>query len=133
MMISFLSRPVRRIRVEELAHLRPSRHLRELVVLADGYAIAVYAAAQRGAPRRYVSYAKACYGHPASYWEAQAFAKFACEQEHASAGAAIADALDTALMSLANLGLIDADSRAPRVQPSVPAPLAAARPALALS
>lgn len=111
---SFLPSPVRRISILDLPQLPRTRHLRELVVLGDGYAIAVYAAADPGAPRRYVAYAKACRAHPASYWEAQAFAKFASEQAHGSAGAAIADALDAALMSLANLGFIDGRNRAPR-------------------
>lgn len=134
MLSTFLPRPIRRLRLEELPRLRRHRELRELVVLADGYAIALYAApADRSWPRRYVAYAKACRSHPDSYWEAPAFAKFASAQAHACAGAAIADALDAALMSLANLGFIDARSRAPRFgQASIPAPLGLARPVLAL-
>lgn len=70
------------------------------------YVVAAYAAPLY-AGGSFVAYAKVCRGRPASYWEAApCVAKFASAGEHPTAAAALEDALEVALMSLGNLGVV---------------------------
>lgn len=89
----------------DLDCLSADRKIDQLLVTCSGYAIAAYAAVDPGT-RRFVSYAKVCRQLPSSYWDAdeQCFAKFASEREHEDPSSAIADAIEVAVMSLANSG-----------------------------
>jgi hypothetical protein len=88
----------------DLDCLAADRRIEQIVVSCSGYAIAAYASIDPST-RRFVSYAKVCRDMPRSYWEAeQCFAKFASEGEHEYPSLAIADAIEVAVMSLANSG-----------------------------
>lgn len=88
----------------DLDCLAADRKIEQILVTCSGYAIAAYASVDPDT-RRFVSYAKVCRQLPSSYWEAdQCFAKFASEGEHDYPSSAIADAIEVAVMSLANSG-----------------------------
>jgi hypothetical protein len=84
--------------------LESDRRIDHFVLPCRGYAIAAYAVPDHRS-RRFVAYAKVCREVPADYWEVeQCFAKFASEGEHDVPAAAIEDAIEVAVMSLANSG-----------------------------
>lgn len=93
------------VKLWDLDCLSSDRKIEQLLVSCSGYAIAAYASVDP-ATRRFVSYAKVCRQLPSSYWDAddQCFAKFASEREHEWPSSAIADAIEVAVMSLANSG-----------------------------
>lgn len=92
------------VMLRDLACLAADRKIEQILVACSGYAIAAYASVDP-ATHRFVSYAKVCPTLPASYWDAdQCFAKFASQGEHEHPSNAIADAIEVAVMSLANAG-----------------------------